>query len=212
MDNTEMINKALEIIKNNDVKQLKELTNKDLDLHYDNGIFLVKSAKVNAFDCVKFLVENGVDVHSHEDNALRWAANNGHNEIAIYLIEKGADISAKNNSALRYTAYKGNQELFSYLVNQGAPLEQYFEQLITITLDQSHFDLYKYIITTSVEKKNKVFDDIISKLENDINEKYSQKQRPEIEEILRFTKTTLRVKFLEEELIENTYSPATNKI
>jgi ankyrin repeat protein len=37
---------------------------------------------------VKYLVEQGADIHADDDRALIWTANNGHLEVVKYLVEK----------------------------------------------------------------------------------------------------------------------------
>jgi hypothetical protein len=44
-----------------------------------------------------------------------WSAANGHLEIVKYLAEQGADIHADNNFALQWSAYYGHLEIVEYL-------------------------------------------------------------------------------------------------
>jgi ankyrin repeat protein len=41
---------------------------------------------------VKYLVEQGGDIHAREDYPLRWASENGHLEVVEYLKEQGGKI------------------------------------------------------------------------------------------------------------------------
>ena len=43
---------------------------------------------------VKYLVDNGANIHADDDCALREAAVNGYLEVVKYLVEKGANIHA----------------------------------------------------------------------------------------------------------------------
>jgi ankyrin repeat protein len=52
---------------------------------------------------VKFLLENGADIHAMDDETLRWSAKNGHIDVVKFLVENGADIHAMNNEALKYS-------------------------------------------------------------------------------------------------------------
>ena len=51
---------------------------------------------------VRYLHENGADIHIDNEFALRWALKNGHHDIVRYLHEHGADIHAYNEDALRW--------------------------------------------------------------------------------------------------------------
>jgi len=41
-------------------------------------------------EIVKYLVEKGANIHAYNEDAIIWAARNGHLEIVKYLVEKGA--------------------------------------------------------------------------------------------------------------------------
>ena len=62
---------------------------------------LIKSAESGDLDQVKLLLENGANIHSHDDAALRWTSWNGHLEVVKFLIENGADVHAWDDAALR---------------------------------------------------------------------------------------------------------------
>jgi len=48
-------------------------------------------------------------------NYLCWAAERGHLEVVKYLIENGANIHAADDYALRWAAYNGHLEIVKYL-------------------------------------------------------------------------------------------------
>jgi len=52
------------------------------------------AAKEGKLDAVIVLVEAKTNIHSKDEYALRWAAENNHTKIVRYLVKKGADISA----------------------------------------------------------------------------------------------------------------------
>ena len=66
-------------------------------------------------DSIPMLVERGADVHAFDDYALRWAAENGHFDVAEYLVEHGADVHARNDYALRLAARNGHIDVVEYL-------------------------------------------------------------------------------------------------
>ncbi|KAJ5069204.1 hypothetical protein M0811_11822 [Anaeramoeba ignava] len=57
------------------------------------------AAKAGSLSVVKFLAENGADIHqttSYQSNAAHLAAQEGHEEVLGYLIDKGCDPNVKN--------------------------------------------------------------------------------------------------------------------
>ena len=73
-------------------------------------------------EIVKYLVDNGADVHANDDEALRWAASNGYLEVVEYLVDNGADIHANNDGALMWATLNGRLEVVKYLVENGADI------------------------------------------------------------------------------------------
>ena len=68
-------------------------------------------------EVVKYLVDNGADIHANDDCALRWAAEHGRLEVVKYLIDNGADIHARGDRALNF-ATKNVREYFHDLMNK----------------------------------------------------------------------------------------------
>jgi ankyrin repeat protein len=65
---------------------------------------------------VRYLVEQGADIHSIGNDALINAFFNNHFEVGKYLLSQGADINANNNYILISSARKGDLEIVKYLV------------------------------------------------------------------------------------------------
>ena len=64
----------------------------ELETYHKFGIkypTLHHGAENGHLEVVKYLVENGADIHANNDHALRWSARFGHLEVVKYLIEKG---------------------------------------------------------------------------------------------------------------------------
>ena len=62
-------------------------------------------------EVIKYLLENGANIHADNDYALRISAEMGYLEVVKYLIEKGANIHAEDDESLIYSArncYFGN--------------------------------------------------------------------------------------------------------
>src|SRR5665647_3514858 len=76
------------------------LFKKDENIDLDN--LLINSAALGELSLVKYSLECGADIHSFNNQALRFAARNGYFEIVKYLVEHGADIHDNNDEAMRW--------------------------------------------------------------------------------------------------------------
>ena len=76
---------------------------------------LVNSAKEGELELVKYAVDRGSNIHTSNEEALRWASLNGHIEIVKYLVEQGADIHAENNAALKFAKRHRHNQVVKYL-------------------------------------------------------------------------------------------------
>lgn len=81
---------------------------------------LIRAAIGGYFEILKFLIENGVDVHTwYVDEALRSASYYGHFEMVKYLVEKGADVKNDRYYALRYARNQKIKEYLEDVINKG---------------------------------------------------------------------------------------------
>ena len=64
-------------------------------------------------DIVKYLVEQGADIHAESDKALVLASQFNHFEVVKYLVENGAD--KNNDEALRLARRNGHLRIIEYL-------------------------------------------------------------------------------------------------
>ena len=58
--------------------------------------------KINDVNTIKYLVDNGADIHAYDDGALSYAAEYGNLETVKYLVEQGANIHANNDYSLKW--------------------------------------------------------------------------------------------------------------
>jgi len=85
-----------------------------------NNITMKDCIDSNSPECVKWLLNNGYDVHAKDDYALRYASRYDHLEVVKVLLEKGADAHAQNDGALRWASEKGHLEVVKLLLDAGA--------------------------------------------------------------------------------------------
>lgn len=110
------------------------------------GISLGVAAKIGNYEIVKWLVEDGVNIHYEEDAALSFASEKGHQEIVKYLVEKGADIHERDDVALGYASRNGNLEIMQFLVEAGANVNAHNGYALRIAASKGHLDAVKYLI------------------------------------------------------------------
>ena len=80
------------------------------------NIALEEAAENNDLIMVKYLIDNGADIHAWHDMAVRWATRKGHLRIIKYLVSKGASIDIYKEEALGWAASVGYLDIVKYLV------------------------------------------------------------------------------------------------
>jgi len=125
---------------------VKYLLEQGADLHVDNDYPLRKAARYGHLEVVKYLLEQGADLHVDNDYPLRYAAENGHLEVVKYLLEQGADLHAGDNDALRWAALRGHLEIVKYLVEQGADLHAENDWALRLAARNSHLEVVKCLV------------------------------------------------------------------
>ena len=75
---------------------------------------LIYAASNGHLDRIKFLVDNGVDIHAQEDQALIPAANGGYLDIVKFLLANGADIHFKEDRLLIDASSEGHLDLVKF--------------------------------------------------------------------------------------------------
>ena len=71
-------------------------------------------------EITKAFIENGADVHTYNDVAICWTAEDGQKEIAELLLKNGANVHAWDDSTLRYAVENGHTEMVELLLKNGA--------------------------------------------------------------------------------------------
>ena len=77
---------------------------------------LIEATEKGDLELIKYLVEQGADIHAKNDCALRLASYSGNIEIVKYLVEQGAEIHAKNNNALRWASENNHLNVVKYFL------------------------------------------------------------------------------------------------
>jgi len=102
---------------------------------------LTQASASGELQLVKWLLQNGLDIHARHEQSLSLAALNGRLEVVKYLVEQGADIHALDDHALRNAARYGYLKVVKYLVEHGANIH-------AVNLDNNkHLEVVKYLET-----------------------------------------------------------------
>lgn len=109
-------NLLMESIKNNNLKNVKNLIEKGAKISaYNNKGFEI-SIDNGYFEITKFLIEKGIDIHYKNDYAIRKSCAYGHIDTVKYLIEKGSDIHANNDESYKEASNNINVEILKILI------------------------------------------------------------------------------------------------
>ena len=71
-------------------------------------------------EVVRLLLEHGANPHTVSDLPLRYAIKYGYKDIAELLLKNGADPNTNNGEPLRLARYRGHTELIQLLLEYGA--------------------------------------------------------------------------------------------
>ena len=115
----------------------------------------LKSASEHGnLEVVKYLVEQGADIHEEDDMVLQLASENGHRKVVEYLIEKGANIHANNDWALMVASRDGHLDVVEYLVESGADIHAREDEALEWASENGHLDVVEYLVEQGVDADN----------------------------------------------------------
>ena len=110
-------------------------------LNYD----LVQASVNGHTETAKLLLKSGADVHTQDDEALRWASVNGHTETVNLLLDREADVHARNDEALRYASLMGHTEVVKLLLESGADVHAGHDTALRWASDNGHTEVVKLL-------------------------------------------------------------------
>jgi len=102
-------------------------------------------------DNIQMLIDDGADVHSTEDHALRWASIYGLTGIVKILVENGADVHSKTGQALRLASQNGHLGVVKVLVENGANVHVEDEYAIRWSSDKGHLEIVKILLENGAD-------------------------------------------------------------
>jgi hypothetical protein len=99
----------------------------------------------------KWLEENGVDIHSYDEAALKYATSRGYLEVVKYLVERGANIHIRNDEFFIISAENGYLEVVKYLVEHGANIHAWDDEALRTAASRGHIEVVKYLVENGAD-------------------------------------------------------------
>ena len=98
------------------------------------------------------LLKAGADVHANEDEALRYAAENGYTEIVKILLKAGADVHADDDEALCLAIGGGHTEIVKILLEADTDVHADNDYALRLAAEYGHTEIVK-ILEAAMKKK-----------------------------------------------------------
>lgn len=103
---------------------------------------------IDAVECsdvlsVKTFIEDGFDIHSHSEFALRTACRIGCLELVILLVENGADVNTWNNAPFGLACDYDHENVARYLIERGTLIFSW--QMVRASL-QGYLSVVEFIL------------------------------------------------------------------
>ena len=93
---------------------------------------------------VALAIEAGANVHTVDDQALRWASEHGHLSVVEVLVKAGADVHADDDYALRWASFHGHLDVVEVLVKAGADVHAVDDQALRFAT--GHLPVVEFLI------------------------------------------------------------------
>jgi hypothetical protein len=113
-----------------DVPALQALIAQKIDLHAGDDDALQYAAWNGHTEMVRLLLDSGANIHARDDYALRMAASNGDRATFLLLVERGAYIHADDDYALKHAAFSGHTGIVDLLLDLDANIHAEEDQAI----------------------------------------------------------------------------------
>ena len=144
----DILNKmAREFAMQGNMKGLLMMKDRGADIHDDYDRALQLACREGRLSVVKYLVEQGADVHTLDDYTPIILANQrGHLSVVKYLIEQGIDIHTENDQSLIVASKWGHLAIVKYLVEQGANIHIHNDQALIVAIERDYLTIVQYLV------------------------------------------------------------------
>jgi ankyrin repeat protein len=110
---------------------IREFVNKVEGINlYSKENLLLYCAKHDKNEFVKFLINDGADIHAYKDIALSWAVQNKNLELAKVLIDNGANVNVNSTYTLLSIAMYNEDKAMIKLLKDNGAIEKNEKQLL----------------------------------------------------------------------------------
>lgn len=108
------LNKLGTAVINGDLKRIKELMKDGYDIHYNNEEPLLLAILNGRLPVVKFLIENNANIN---ETLLVTAVLFNYFDIVKHLVEQGVDIHMNDDEALKVACRKNYKNIIDYITS-----------------------------------------------------------------------------------------------
>lgn len=115
---------------------------------------LSTTAMKGHLDIIRYLVEQGSNINSNDNSALKYSSEFGHLAVVQYLVTNGADVQANNNYALRLACQNGHMDVVQYLVESSANVNANNGEALISSAEKGHTDIVRYLLKNGAGSKN----------------------------------------------------------
>ncbi len=102
-------------------------------------------------DTLSYLIQEGADIHTKNDELFQWASEFGKLDIIKFLVHQGMNPFANDNLALRSAAKNNQLEVAKYLLLRGANVHAARDLAIQCAAENGHFEMVKYLIKVGAD-------------------------------------------------------------
>lgn len=140
--------KLIDAATEDDLSFIQKSKEEGLDIHMDDYAAFRKAAERGSIEVVKYLLDNGADIHIYQDVALIDAATSIRRslETVKYLVENGANIHANSDLALRRAMNCKYFDVVKYLLENGADVHCLHDWILKHSAARGYYDFAKYLI------------------------------------------------------------------
>jgi ankyrin repeat protein len=88
-------------------------------INFDNGLVFGASCQSGNIEMIKFLIENGINIHNDNDRPFAVACSGGKIDVVKIFIENKFDIHIDDDYALKVSCQRGHLDLVKFLISNG---------------------------------------------------------------------------------------------